>query len=491
MRGRTRYLTQHPLESLLEKSERGSSPVTARVRLKNGEELPVFDLLHERGIIAWVQEETAFKDERGTYLSGIFGVIKANKFTDDGQPILRVITHWIPANGLFAVLQGDIDILPNATEWLRMAVAESRLWWISQTCSRRFTFSLSLSNCIPFSVSISVFRWNLLEWSRVGFTGLPSRFFLCGGPDATDIQGDPIILGVTSRVGTAKIWKCASLVYSGDRSGLTDEGLLAGLPWQLFLRWGRPHWTRSSRTAAPGGGPQACSPLQTSKFLGPQRLQSLASGLMVHEGFWVDHPKGCWRPWATFYLMRRGLWSQREAQIVLGRRVFLLQFRRAAMGTLSKAWKAVDTPWPTPGQVNNLLRELMQLVCLGPLLQTDLRATNGGAATCSDASETGRAAAVSCGLSWSGCSLAASKADTRLGPVALPILVSCFNGIGGAFRLYDVLGVALLGRISIDISKPGNRTTRTAWPGVLELQTLLEAPGGYWMGERSFPCLGT
>ena len=63
------------------------------MRLKNGEELPVFNLLHERGIIAWVQEETAFKDERGTYLSGIFGVIKANKFTDDGQPILRVITH--------------------------------------------------------------------------------------------------------------------------------------------------------------------------------------------------------------------------------------------------------------------------------------------------------------------------------------------------------------------------------------------------------------
>ena len=116
------------------------------------------------------------------------------------------------------------------------------------------------------------------------------------------------------------------------------------------------------------------------------------------------------------------------------------------------------------------------LLCgLAPLLQTDLEAKYDGMVTVSDASETGGAAAVSTGLSWSGQSLVASRADARLAPLALPIvIVSCFNGIGGAFRVYDLLGVAPMGRIAIDISKPANRVTRTAWPGVLELHNIEE-----------------
>ena len=89
--------------------------------------------------------------------------------------------------------------------------------------------------------------------------------------------------------------------------------------------------------------------------------------------------------WATLYLLRHGRWSQREAQVVLGRWVFLLQFRRAGMGFLSRCWKAVESAWPAPKDVNTLLQELMRLICVGPLLQTDLRAKYDGDVTVSDA----------------------------------------------------------------------------------------------------------
>jgi hypothetical protein len=49
--------------------------------------------------------------------------------------------------------------------------------------------------------------------------------------------------------------------------------------------------------------------------------------------------------------------------------------------------------------------------------------------------------------------------------------VRWINGIGGAFRIYDVLGIQVLGRISIEILKDANRTTgtdRTAWPDTWE-----------------------
>lgn len=40
--------------------------------------------------------------------------------------------------------------------------------------------------------------------------------------------------------------------------------------------------------------------------------------------------------------------------------------------------------------------------------------------------------------------------------------------MGGTFRIYDVLGIDVQGRISIDISKTGNRVTRNTWPSVWE-----------------------
>ena len=118
---------------------------------------------------------------------------------------------------------------------------------------------------------------------------------------------------------------------------------------------------------------------------------------------------------------------------------------------------------------------VFQLLCLGPLLQGDLTSEYDGQVTCSDASETGGAAAASVGLSWSGQSLTSWQADPRVQGLPQPILViSLFNGIGGTFRIYDVLGIAPQGRISIDVSRTANRVTRTTWPNVLELHDVNE-----------------
>eukprot|EP00435_Cladocopium_sp_Y103_P054012 s1016_g17.t1 len=154
--------------------------------------------------------------------------------------------------------------------------------------------------------------------------------------------------------------------------------------------------------------------------------------------------------WLSVHLQRRGPWSQKDAQVVLGRWIFVLQFRRAAMGVLSRCWRATESPWPRPADKNILLKELMVLVCMGPLLQSDMSSSFDGRVTVSDASETGGAAAVSSSLSWSGRSLITSRKDARLQPLEIPVVViSCFNGIGGAFRLYDILGLSPLGRVSV------------------------------------------
>ena len=109
-------------------------------------------------------------------------------------------------------------------------------------------------------------------------------------------------------------------------------------------------------------------------------------------------------------------WEKKLGQIVLGRWVFL----------------------------RVLHREVLMLMCPAPLLQSDLRAGYDEQVSCSDASGKCGAAAISSGLTWSGQSLTSSLSDQRLQPVRLPILpISVFDGIGGAFRIYNVLGVAV------------------------------------------------
>ena len=112
--GRAKYLLENPRELLLEKEDRGDSPCTARVHIAPGQELDVFQLLYERGVITWVDSSTAFSDERGEYLSGMFGVVKQGRFTESGLPVLRCMMNLIPVNAILSVVDADISLLPSA-----------------------------------------------------------------------------------------------------------------------------------------------------------------------------------------------------------------------------------------------------------------------------------------------------------------------------------------------------------------------------------------
>eukprot|EP00435_Cladocopium_sp_Y103_P021425 s145_g5.t1 len=137
----------------------------------------------------------------------------------------------------------------------------------------------------------------------------------------------------------------------------------------------------------------------------------------------------------------------KESQVVLGRWIFILQFRRPAMAVLSKAWGALEKPWPSVCARQELLRELQMLLCLGPILQADLRSEYDEKVSCSDALEHGGAAAISTGLTWTGNTLANTLRDSRKARIELPILVmTASNGVGATFRIYDILGIRPLGR---------------------------------------------
>ena len=59
--------------------------------------------------------------------------------------------------------------------------------------------------------------------------------------------------------------------------------------------------------------------------------------------------------WASIHLLRQRGGTKKEMQAVLGRWIFVLQFRRAAMGILPRSWEAVERCWRRPELTNALL----------------------------------------------------------------------------------------------------------------------------------------
>ena len=67
-------------------------------------------------------------------------------------------------------------------------------------------------------------------------------------------------------------------------------------------------------------------------------------------------------------------------------------------------------------------------------------------------------------LTFEGKDFLAHSVDSRR-PKRVPVLVvSLFNGTGGAFRVYDILGLIPAGLVSFDLHKPAQRVVSRRWP---------------------------
>lgn len=485
LKGRTRYLMENPLESLLAEKDRASGPVTAKVHIVKGEEVKVFNLLHSRGVINWIKAGDAFSDSRGTYLSGLFGVIKPGKTTSTGKPVLRVIMNLIPSNSLFDIIQGDISLLPSATQWMPLCVSDGEEISLSQSDMSAAFYLFSIPHCWqPYMV----FNFRA-KGCEVGLDGLdPDGWYR---PTCRALP-----MGWASSVGLMQAVSREILLSRGlpPQLELKKTGLIpswftkvaeASTPqrmwWQVYL-----DNFMSGHVGNPGdlGGDvglqeKAMHAWESAGVLTAKDKQVVGVHCATELGVRIDGVLGLLggspervlkTVYVTLHHLANAWWSKKEAQVVLGRWIFLLQYRRAAMGVLSRSWQVLEMPWPSVLHIGCVHAELLQLVFMAPLIQTDLRSTFDGEVTCSDASESGGACARSLGLTWSGQSLVGSLSDLRLRGLERPILVvSLFNGIGGAFRLYDVLGIIPQGRISVEIYRPANRVTRTTWPNVIEL----------------------
>ena len=170
---------------------------------------------------------------------------------------------------------------------------------------------------------------------------------------------------------------------------------------------------------------------------------------------------------ATLYLLNQRFLGKKLVQIVVGRWVHALQFRRPVMGVLQEVWNFVSAAHPTPSMVLKTRRELWNLILLAPCVHTFMGARIDSSTTASDASMRGGAVGVATELGVEGRDFVLSSIARSSDVGTTPILVlSLFNGIGGCFRIYDILDIRPLGLISVELFAPANRIVEKRWPQV-------------------------
>ena len=482
LEGSTRWLIEHPEECILQPSAREPGPNTAAVHIIPGDELAVWQLLEERGIIEWLPEESIFRDEQGPFLSGLFGVAKAGRFDDEGRQILRVIMNLKPVNRILRTLAGDIGELPMAPTWCQLKLCANEEMVFSQgDMQSAFYLFLMPPQWRPLFGFNSRFPCQALNRPGSGYLVPTCRV---------------LPMGWASSVGVMQMISRRLLEDTQLKSEVELRRKALTPPWfvEECLRVGRDRWWQvyldnffTAEVRAKESPSQPLTDLHHAAMeawdrkgvlnvpdkhvLGAREVVELGVRLNGDCGLIGASPQRVLNlVVVTLLLLEKKEPKRRWVQVVLGRWVFILQFKRQGMAILSRCWQYLRAGedkrrwWPV------VQKELASLILLAPLLQTDMFTSFDGLATCSDASESGGAVAVSSGLRTSGMDIANRLRDGATSPVFAPILVlSLFNGIGGAFRCFDIAGIQPHALVSVECDPAARRVTRRAWPQAIEV----------------------
>ena len=486
--GGVRESLLHPERCLVDCKLRTECPRQAKVHIAPGEEKAVAKLLIDRGVckplpsssVAKVDGvrilNSVAKVDGVRILNGLFGVPKP-KYLEDGRPILRTIMNLIPVNGLQRTIEGHVGSLPNIAAWQSIILGSDEKLYCYQSDMACAFYLFSLPDCwLPwFSLNMSFDGVDVgcepgvkytvacctlpMGWrSAVGIMQNISRNVLLQSqlPASSEVRKNRIVpkwmIECWRKGGSNGWWQVYLDNFVSTEVRGTDEGAGAG----------KVHFERSQWAWDSAGILCAADKNVEEALLAFELGAELDGQFGKLSGGTLRLLKAC-QASLSFILNKKG--GGKELQVLGGRWAFLAQFRRPVFACFNDLWRSIYADCPKPLIIARASFELLMGCCLAPLVGADLKRPVSDIVIASDASESGGAFCIGQEASWSGSSLASFLECPGAGPTEIPVLViSLFNGIGGAFRAYDILGLAPVGLVAVECSKPANRVTSQAWP---------------------------
>lgn len=472
----TQKFLAYPEDSRLEVIPTGHR-LQSKVHIKKGEELAVCRLLAERHICTWVPLTDVVEVHGTKVLIGLFAVGKGSCI-ESGEEIQRVIMNLVPTNGLFRQLHGSTKDLPAISQYLGLILDGSEEVQLFQSDMSAAFYLFKIPD--PWSRAMSF---------NIGF-------------DGSDIG---LQCGVRYQLACSVVpmgWSSSVSVMQEIADRLT---VIARLPQSHQVRRTAPlpQWMvetldesssrengwfhvylgnfRSMRKVSTGSRSRQGEDLHTrleeawtsSGVLSSAKKRVSGAQVAVELGAELDGKAGSLGVslerllkliQTTLVVLGKRILRKKWLQIVAGRWVHVLTFRRPGMVTLEDVWKFIARPHPT-----KLLELKVRGLCLGAmLLNANLRASTSGVTTCSDASSTGGAVGLSRSLTLEGKQFAAMDLHRDGKPTQIPVMVlSLFNGVGCTFRCYDLCGVIPQVGIAYELNRAANRVTSRRWPWVI------------------------
>ena len=455
--------------------------IPGKVHVKPGEELGLAQELVARGVCVWHPLEDIHCIEEAPLLNGLFGVPKSGT-VNSGAPILRLIMNLIPSNCCLQQLQGKVDSLPGICSWhsVFMEDGEELRLFQSDMSSAFYLFALPAVwyRYLGFNIVVDGYeigkdgagRWALccavipMGWSSsVGLMQeISENLLLRGGLDPRHQirRGTTLPTWMVGLLGEAKLtgsywWHVYLDNFCAAERLVPKEASVAGAECH---RLAEQIWKESGVLSS-----------EKKRKAYEARIEELGAEIDGVEGTLGGSAERLRKViLATIWLLHQKYLKRKHVQIVAGRWVFLMQFRRPSMSIFNAVWSFVgSTTEKKRYRLEAVRAELLMAIFLGPLLHSYLKAPVAQVITASDASSTRGAVSVARSLTSEGQDFVGGSllADSQACTAPF-IVVSLFNGIGGAFRCYDICGVRPRARIAFDTCKESNRVTQKRWPDV-------------------------
>ena len=174
---------------------------------------------------------------------------------------------------------------------------------------------------------------------------------------------------------------------------------------------------------------------------------------------------------AALALVQQTRVTQRQMQVVCGGLVYFSMFRRPLLCCLNSVWHFIESFHDGLGEAQVLPSqcrlEILRFLGLLPLARMDFRTPFHEQVTCSDASSSGGGVCASLGLTSWGIQVLDGKLRGELPELRQEhqvLTVGLFDGIGALRVATDLLGLQVIGHVSVETNKHAARVVESHFP---------------------------
>ena len=410
-------------------------------------------------------------------LNGAFGVLKPGKWIgkpEDGKPVLRLIMDFRAANSVHRELPGAVGTLVGPAKWQGFVLGDGEVLVSSgdDLVSSFYLFRVPYAWSCYFAFRKKVSRKTLeVPGDENEMVYIASRVLPMGWSAAVTVMqhihrqmamvpgGLPLTreirrdspLPAREAMGASSFWN----LYVDDLTVMEmvhDKCLAGGCSKSALQEAMRSVYEKRQ---VPFSEDKSSTRLVVSEKLG-----ALVDG--VRGTLSITTKKQLEFVSLTLFMMGQNRFPTKWTQILLGKFVHMMQFRRQVFSNICHTWDRLKFHAAEPMREGEVA-EWMRILMLLPLLKVNLRAKVSGTTTASDASEEGGGLCASIGLSRLGQK--GVSVPTKVVSQENFLVVEWFAGIGGLGRALERLGLNPLHTIVCEQDEHCLAVLRSFLPG--------------------------